>query len=224
MSPKSPVPRRISISKDTLSTLQAVKYGGSITVADTAEGVAKAVEALSAEKIVGFDTETRPSFMRGASHHTALMQISTHAHCYLIRVNKTGMTPELKAFIENGDILKIGLSLKDDFSVMHRTDDFKPAGFVDLQSMVQQYDIIDIGLSRIYAILFGQRISKGQRLTNWEASRLTPGQQAYAAIDAWACLKIYEHLLSGAFHPDESPYIMTAEQIENDPRLCSQKS
>lgn len=142
------------------------------------------------------------------------MQISTESHCYLFRLNKTGITDSLRRFIENPGITKVGLSLKDDFMVMHRSDEFTPGSFIDLQTYVSRYHISDMSLQRIYAILFGERISKHQRLSNWEADTLTDNQQAYAAIDAWACLRIYRHLKSGMFNPAESPYILTPQPEE----------
>ena len=100
----------------------------------------------------------------------------------------------------------MGLSTTDDFHQLTRLCDIPPAGFVELQQLVKQYDITDMSLQKIYAILFQQKISKGQQLTNWEAPQLSDAQQRYAAIDAWACLRIYEHLQSGAFVPEQSPY------------------
>lgn len=96
---------------------------------------------------------------------------------------------------------------------MHRSAEFEPKGFVDLQSYVKEFKIADASLQRIFAILFGKRISKGQRLSNWEADSLTEAQQHYAAIDAWACLRIYNLLSAGEFDPMSSPYL--TEIIEN---------
>lgn len=206
---------KISIAKTLVADMPRVVFPGRITVVDTEEKARAAVEVLSRERLVGFDTETRPSFRKGQVNHVALMQISTADECFLFRVNRIGMTDALRSFIENADIVKVGLSLRDDFTVMHRSDNFAPASFIDLQSLVKDYCIADLGLQRIYAILFGERISKHQRLTNWEAESLTPAQQGYAAIDAWACLRIYRYLLSGEFDPTASPY-QVAEEPENN--------
>ena len=203
----------ISIDKTLIPEMPVVTFPGTITVADTPEKISQAIDILSKETIVGFDTETRPSFKKGHPTHVALMQISTENHCFLFRVNITGITEPLRWFIENPAICKVGLSLKDDFMVMHRSDDFTPAAFIDLQNIVKEYCISDLGLQRIYAILFGERISKHQRLTNWEAATLTIRQQIYASIDAWACLRIYHHLSSGLFDPEQSPYRLPPESL-----------
>lgn len=195
----------ISIDKETVAALPLTVYPGAITVVDTTEAADAAIEVLSREEIVGFDTETRPSFRKGHTHNTALMQISSDSHCFLFRLNKIGMCGRLKEFLENPAIKKIGLSIHDDFNVLRRSNFINPQGFVELQELVKKYDIADISLQKIYAILFGSRISKAQRLSNWEADELTPAQQTYAALDAWACLKIYEFLMSGQFDYRNSP-------------------
>ena len=197
---------RISISKEQIALMEPVSFQGDITLVDTPEGVTRAMADISCHAVIGFDTETRPSFQKGKVYKVALMQLSTVDHCWLIRLNKVGIPPELREFIENPEIQKIGLSVHDDFHVMHRSAEFEPRGFVDLQKIVPQFKIADISLQKIYAIIFGQKISKRQRLTNWEASSLTPEQMRYAALDAWACLKINTALTSGMFHPEESPY------------------
>lgn len=196
----------LAIKKEAVAEMPVVEFDGEITVVDTEEEAEKALELLEREEMVGFDTETRPSFRKGVTHKVALIQISTNTHSYLFRINKTGLVDRLKRFIENTSILKIGLSLKDDFFVLHKVSEFVPEGFIDLQSYVTSYGIADASLQKIFAIVFGQRISKAQRLTNWEAPELTEAQQTYASIDAWACLRLYRHLTAGLFIPEESPY------------------
>lgn len=203
----------IAISKESLSTLPTVTFEGKITVVDTPEKARLALKKLEREKIVGLDTETRPAFRKGVTHNVALIQISTTEQSYLFRINIIGVSERLRRFLENGDIIKVGLSLRDDFNGLRRTaGEFTPAGFVELQEMVKQYHIADCSLQKVYAIVFGERISKHQRLTNWEAPELTPAQQTYAAIDAWACLRIYRELTDGLFNPRTSPYIVKPEE------------
>lgn len=199
-------PYTISISKEELAGLPTKVYPAEVTVIDNAGDARTACRVLAKERIVGFDTETKPSFRKGQMHKVALMQISTHERCFLFRLNKIGMCQELKDFLSNEQISKIGLSVHDDFTALHRAFEVECRGFVDLQQFVRPFGITDISLQKIYAIVFGSRISKSQRLTNWEAPELTPGQQAYAALDAWACLELYEYLRNGLFHPEESPY------------------
>ena len=196
----------VSIEKEKINEMPLFEYDGNIYIVDTLSQVNAAVAHLRKHPLVGFDTETRPSFKRGERHSVALLQLSTATDAFLIRLNKTGIPAPLKHYLENPDIIKVGLSTTDDFHQLTRLCDIHPAGFVELQQLVKQYDITNMSLQKIYAILFQQKISKGQQLTNWEAPQLSDAQQRYAAIDAWACLRIYEHLQSGAFVPEQSPY------------------
>ena len=196
----------LSIRKDQISSLPIAKFEGEIFVVDTEGQANEAVAYLSSFPVIGFDTETKPSFKKGTPNKMALMQLSTDQRCYLFRLCHLGIPESLAQLIQNPEILKIGLSIHDDFHVMHRSVNIEPQGFIDLQKMAKEYQIADISLQKIYAILFSQKISKSQRLTNWEAPALTKPQQMYAAIDAWACLRIYTYLKSGLFAPEESPY------------------
>lgn len=205
-------PPYLSIAKDAIARMPLVTFSGKITVVDTEEKAHQALDYLEQQPIVGFDTETRPSFRKGVTHKVALIQISTDDHCYLFRINITGVIDRLRRFLENDSIVKVGLSLKDDFLVLHKVSDMLPLGFIDLQHFVGDYAIADASLQRIYAIIFQQRISKSQRLTNWEDQNLSDAQQHYAAIDAWACLRIYNHLTSGNFNPEQSPYRIIESQ------------
>lgn len=202
---------KIAISKDAIATMPYVSYDGGIMVVDSVEKARVALRELSRARIVGFDTETRPSFRKGRVNKVALMQLATDDFCFLFRLNIIGISDSLKDFLENPDIIKIGLSIHDDFEAIRRSRSIEPQGFIDLQNYVKQFNIADMSLQKIYAIVFGQCISKGQRLTNWDAPILTEHQQSYAAIDAKACLKLYRYLSSNRFDPAKSPYIVTTE-------------
>ena len=185
----------LTITKEQLAELPKETFDGKIIVVDHEEEVAEAVAHLSNHRAIGFDTETKPSFKRGQNHKVALMQLATHEVCYLFRLNRIGYPKELVQLMSNPNIKKIGLSLRDDFAAIRQRSVRKPENFIDLQLFVDKFGIDDNSLQKIYALLFGKKISKSQRLSNWEAPQLTPAQQAYAAIDAWACLRIYNHLV-----------------------------
>lgn len=199
--------KKVTITKDEIAELNKVVYKGTIHIIDSTSKARSAIAHLRKQKIVGFDTETRPSFKKGVVRNMALMQIATFSECFLFRINTIGIPEVLKEFLEDNSITKVGLSLKDDFGVLKRSySDFTPNGFIEIQKVAEDFHIADKSLQKIYAILFNKRISKGQRLTNWEATILTEAQQEYAAIDALACLEIYQFLNSGDFTPNKSPY------------------
>ena len=204
----------VKISKEQLSRLPAESFKGKICIVNTEAEAKEAIADLRKSKIIGFDTETKPSFKRGQINIVSLMQLSTHETCYLIRLNKLGMPDELKNLLEDESVLKIGLSTHDDFHNLEKLSHLEPKGFIDLQVFVKDYGISDNSLSKIYAILFGKRISKGQRLSNWEAQELTAAQQAYAALDALACIRIHDRLTQVGFNPEESEYLVEEEDSE----------
>ncbi len=201
----------ISISKQQLAVLPPAHFTGSIIVIDTPSAVESAVEQLRKADLIGFDTETRPSFKKGQSYNVALLQLSSSDSCFLFRLNKIGMPDQLKELLEDPTKTKIGLSIHDDFRNLRKTYPFEPNGFIELQTFVTQWSIIDKSLSKLYGILFGQRLSKSQRLSNWEAEQLAESQQHYAALDAFACIQIFRYLNEGKFNPNSSPYQVEAE-------------
>ena len=172
-----------------------VLFSVRIFVVYTESDAEKAVAYLKDQRIVGVDTETRPSFKRGTTHKVALLQISTQDTCFLFRLNRIGMPDSLQEFLMS-DTLKIGLSLKDDFNSLRKRQDMRPdrGNWIELQEYVGKFGIEDRSLQKIYANLFGEKISKNQRLSNWEADVLSEGQKLYAATDAWACVEIYNCL------------------------------
>lgn len=183
-----------TIDKDKLNDLPKALFPGQIHLVETPWEAERAVDCLKNSPFLGIDSETRPSFSRGESHKVALLQVSSEEHCFLFRLNLIGLTLPIIMLLENPSITKIGLSLKDDFMMLHRRAPFEPRAIIELQEYVRSFGIQDKSLQKIYAILFGEKISKSQRLSNWEAESLTQPQQLYAATDAWACLNIYNKL------------------------------
>lgn len=183
-----------TISNDEVAALEAVHFDGVIEIVDSTEQLERACKVLSAESIIGFDTETRPSFKAGVSNKIALMQLSTARHCFLIRLNHIPLARPLIAILQNEQIKKVGADVKNDLAGLQKLRHFTPRGFVDLQSMVGVYGIEDKSLRKMSGIVLGKKVSKAQRLSNWEAKQLTPQQQMYAATDAWVCVEIYNRL------------------------------
>lgn len=192
-----------STPKQYISTLPKAEFQGKIVIIHSQREVKAAVDFLRKQTIVGVDTETRPSFRRGLTYQVALLQISTLDICFLFRLNMIGLPSELAQFLESPEILKIGLSLKDDISLLKRRAQFIPQGFIDLQDFVKTMGIEDMSLQKLYANVFGEKISKAAQLTNWENTVLTESQKKYAATDAYTTLRIYLELnelkLSGSY-------------------------
>ena len=179
------------IDKEIVKDLPIAQTDCQIELIDSPDEVDKAVKYLLRSKVVGFDTESKPSFTKGKSNKIALMQISTQKRCFLFRLQMIGKNQRLKEFLENENIKKIGVAIHGDLRNLRVWSKFEPKNFVDLQNIVGDYGIEELGLQKIYAIVFGKKISKSQQLSNWEAKILNRAQQVYAATDAWACRQIY---------------------------------
>lgn len=188
-----------TIDKKLVAEMPKDHFPGRIIIIHTVSDARKAVSYLNSCPVVGVDTETRPSFKKGHTNKVALLQISTADTCFLFRLNHIGIPDFLAEFLQN-DVLKIGLSLRDDFHMLCRSSkdrtDLREGNWIELQDFVPRYGIEEKSLQKIYAILFGKKISKSQRLSNWEADVLTEAQQLYAATDAWATLMIYNELVN----------------------------
>lgn len=183
-----------SITKEEVSLMPVECYEGIIHTIESPYEMEKALAFLRDSKCVGLDTETRPTFQKGKTNTVALLQLSTMEHCFLFRLNVLGIPPLMREFLNDKSVLKVGLSLKDDISSLNKRSRVELTNYVDLQQYVKKFGIQENSLMKIYAIIFGKRISKSQRLSNWEAPLLTDKQKNYAALDAWATLRIYNEL------------------------------
>ncbi len=182
------------IAKEAIRELPLRQFEGEVVLVDKDALVGEAVAYLSQFSVLGVDTETRPCFNPGERRLPALLQIATEERAYLFRTNKIGLPQGVAEILDNPNIAKVGLAFKDDLNGLRKHRRFTAKNCIDIQKIVLNYGILDLGLQNIFAIVFGQRISKTQRLTNWENEILTPEQQRYAATDAWATLRIYQEL------------------------------
>ncbi len=185
-----------NISNEETAKLPALKFEGEITIVDSIEDITEACKILSRSPIIGFDTETRPSFKAGVSYRVALLQLSSKTHCFLFRLNRIPLDREILRLLENPKILKIGADVAGDIRALRVLKHFKDRGFVDLQAIIHEWGVAEKSLRKMSAITLGQRVSKAQRLSNWEANNFTPQQMTYAATDAWVCVEIYNKLQS----------------------------
>ena len=171
-----------------------MRFDGQIVIIETEEALERACQELAQERVLGFDTETRPSFKAGVTNKVALLQLSTYERCYLIRLCRVKFSSKLQSILQRSDILKIGADVAGDLRSLGKLRSFTPRGFVDLQSEVVKFGIEDKSLRKMSGIILGKRVSKAQRLSNWEAQTFTDQQKMYAATDAWVCLKIFDRL------------------------------
>ncbi len=181
--------------KSFIPELPRFAFTGKIIVVQSQHEAEQAAAALRRAPILGIDTETRPAFRKGESHKVSLLQVSDEQMCFLFRLNSLGFPPCLSALLADEGVLKVGLSLKDDFLMLRQRDPgFQPGGCVDLQNVAKEMGIEDMSLQKLYANVFHMRISKNARLSNWEADVLSDSQKVYAATDAYTCIQLYREL------------------------------
>ena len=183
-----------NLSNEEVNELPLYQFDGGIFVIDTFDKLDYFLPLMQDQKILGFDTETRPSFKKGKVYPVSLLQLTTLNEAFLIRINRIGLPDEIKYILKDSNVKKIGLAIKDDIKILKEINDFNPSEFIDLQDYVDDFGIEAKSLKKITAIVLNKRISKSQQVTNWEKQELSEGQQIYAATDAWACLKIYKEL------------------------------
>lgn len=201
--------------KQRIPDLPKVLFEGRIVVILTESEAQKAVDYLLSQPILGVDTETRPSFKKGRANKVALLQVASHEICFLFRLNQLGISPAVKRLLEDKSVPKIGLSWHDDLNMLHKSGEFETGNFIDLQNHVREIGVEDLSLQKLYANFFGQKISKRERLTNWEADILNDKQKQYAATDAWACIMLYEELMR-LEETGDYELIKTVEDVQAD--------
>ncbi|MFO7620794.1 MAG: 3'-5' exonuclease [Bacteroidales bacterium] len=185
-----------NITTEELASYELSWFRGEIAVIEDMASFRKFFPRLSGARVLGFDTETKPSFRKGRNNKVSLIQLATENMACLIRINKTGIPQELAALLADPGIIKAGVAVHDDIRFLKSVKRFTPAGFIELQNMVREYGIQSAGLKKLTAIVLGFRISKRQQVTDWEAPELTEAQVIYAATDAWVCYKLYTKLIS----------------------------
>lgn len=183
-----------SITKDEINELPIVKFTGKMHIVIDQDSCLSAIEALSSEAILGFDTETKPAFKKGVSHKVSLLQLSTNDDAYLFRLNKCNLTKELCDLLANPNIIKAGVSIRDDIRGLNKLNNFEPGGFVELGDLAKKLEIKQLGLRSLAGMFLGYRVSKRFQLTNWELPKLTEDQFRYAATDAWVGLCLYNKM------------------------------
>jgi ribonuclease D len=186
-----------TITPEELEKCELSWFKGEIVVVEDMKSFKDTFPRILHSEILGFDTETRPSFRKGRKNKVSLIQLANKELACLIRINKVGIPPELADLLANPGIIKAGVAVHDDIRFLKRVKGFNPSGFIDLQNFVRDYGIKSSGLKKLSAIVLGFRISKRQQVTDWEAEQLTDAQQIYAATDAWVCHQIYSKLING---------------------------
>lgn len=185
-----------SIDNEAILNLPRINFPGNIKVITNEEDLSIWIPTLAKTGIVGFDTETKPSFKKGSTNSVALLQLASDDLAMIIKVKSTGLPKILLQLLQNEKVLKIGAAIHDDIKSLQKIKTFRPAGFVDLQNFAKEKNIESKSVRKLAAIVLGVRVSKSQQLSNWESEILTEAQLQYAATDAWICREIYNKMIT----------------------------
>lgn len=202
------------LTNKELDKLPMVQFSEEVVVVETEEALQQAVREMHNATMLGFDTETRPSFRRGLSYGVSLLQLSIDHKAWLIRLNKVGLSAEICSLLESDEIMKIGVAIRDDIRGLQKLHSFQPRNFVDLQTMAKERGLEDFSLKKLAAHVMGVKISKRQRLSNWESDMLSSAQIKYAATDAWVSLQIYKGLQAGVTEHERIVEILKEQNIK----------
>ena len=187
--------QRITISKEEINSLPLASFEGEVNLVVEPNKVVRAFDEIKSHEVVGFDTETRPSFHKGQRYDVSLLQLALPEKVFLFRLNHTGVTSEMISFLENDEILKAGIGLKDDIKAIQKLKRFNADGFVELSSIAKSNGLHVESVKKLAGPVLGFRISKSAQTSNWEAPNYTEKQISYAATDAWVCLRLYNSLM-----------------------------
>lgn len=179
------------LSRDYVNSLPIIRFEGEVKVINDVSSASKIIKKLSREKMLGFDTESKPSFKPGVSHPISLIQISTLKTSYLFQVNGNGLIPLLEPLLTSPKIKKVGVGLAHDINKLKGFNDVTLDGLIDLSLLAKEKGIIQTGARGLTARYLQKRLVKTAQTTNWARSELSEKQKNYAATDAWVCLKIY---------------------------------
>ena len=186
-----------NITVEELAEHELSWFKGEIVLVDNLKTFYEVFPRLLISDLLGFDTETRPTFKKGKKNAVSLIQLSTGDLACLFRINKIGIPDDLVDLLSDPFVIKAGVAVHDDIRFLKGIRRFSPDGFIDLQTLVKDFGIQSSGLKKLAAIILGFRISKRQQVTDWEAEQLSEAQQIYAATDAWVCHQIYKKLKNG---------------------------
>ena len=205
-------------NKEQVKTFPILAFEGKIHLITEKKGLSQALKTLCRESVLGFDTETRPTFKKGKQYSVSLLQLATANDAFLFRLNHLGLPEELASILTDPDILKVGVAILDDIRALRKLRKFEVKGFVDLSNIASELGIVTCGLRNLAAIFFGARISKKAQLTNWERPDFNSGQALYAATDAWICLEMYRFLDSENLLPENNIWNMPESRLPKSSR------
>ena len=180
------------LSKNEINSLPQIKFNGVVEVLSSNDNVQAAVNYLMNYDLIGFDTETKPTFVKGPLNPPSIMQLACIDKVYIFQLDNESLYKKLFPILSNENITKCGVSVDRDLIELMYLSPFDPLSFVDLGNIARDNDVPHHGLRGLVAMFLKHRISKGAQISDWSKPVLSPSQITYAATDAWISLKLFE--------------------------------
>lgn len=186
--------RGAHITPGQINALPLYRYNGQVILIEDDTEARRAISDLERETVLGFDTESRPSFEKGRSFPVALVQLAAANKAYIFRLGALSDLNWFPRLFSVGHLVKAGVGVGQDVAKLREQHPFEPAGFVDIAHLAARLGVKNRGIRGLAALFFGVRVSKSMRRSNWDRIRLSSQQITYAATDAWLCRELYLYL------------------------------
>jgi len=194
------------MEREEINSLPVRGYSGRIVLVRSPAELAEVLPELGREKLLGFDTETKPNFLKGQNHLPSLLQLAGQEAVWIFQLTTLGLPEELRSILAEPEVVKTGVAVDFDLQQLKRLGRFQEEGFVELATIAKEAGIKNHGLRGLAAVMLGFRISKGAQRSNWGADILNEKQLRYAATDAWVGREIYQRFHEmGVISPE--PYL-----------------
>ena len=179
-------------SKNEINSLPQIQFTGDVEVLSSNDDFEMAINFLMNYDLIGFDTETKPTFVKGPLNPPSILQLACSDKVFIFQLSNERLFKKLLPIFSDKNITKCGVSVDRDLVELMYFSPFNPLSFVDLGNVAREYDVPHHGLRGLVAMFLKHRISKGPQISDWSKTILSPAQITYAATDAWISLKLFK--------------------------------
>lgn len=184
--------KHVKLSKNEINALPLIQYDGDIEILTSKDNIHAAINDLKNYDLIGFDTETKPTFVKGPLNPPSIMQLACDDKVYIFQFDNGEIFKQLSSILSNENITKCGVSVDRDLIELMYLSPFDPISFVDLGNVARENEIPHHGLRGLVAMFLKHRISKGSQTSDWSRINLSDSQISYAATDAWVSLELFK--------------------------------
>ena len=184
--------KHVKLSKNEINALPLIQYEGDVEILTSKDNIQAAINDLKNYEVIGFDTETKPTFVKGPLNPPSIMQLACDDKVYIFQFDNDEIFKQLSLILSNKNITKCGVSVDRDLVELMYLSPFDPISFIDLGNIARENEIPHHGLRGLVAMFLKHRISKGSQTSDWSRISLSDSQISYAATDAWVSLELFK--------------------------------